>query len=337
MKYPDAYRPSRSRSTWAKMASVVSMSGAFIIGIWTVIHLSNWLAPNLETASSLQRFGAYLIIPAFIVIFLTSLFSIMLLFVVIGGWLRIGANGEESVKEHTRDDERKNNVPSTWPYWLLVLFASLLFMTGLFFIGQDMAIRHFPSEDWAIIAFAILLLGIPAGLGIMRIRQIHRGEPVAKLEKKPAKALSPFAINVVIASFVVVLSAAGIFALWRIHEFLKIAQPATGTVTRWVYHHGYRSYHINLEVRYQAQDGIVRTLESKNASGFMFLVPTVGQTVPLLYNPNDPPDFRINQVSELWSGPLFCFSFAAIFLITGIIGYIRRMHAGQNKEAKPPK
>jgi hypothetical protein len=103
-------------------------------------------------------------------------------------------------------------------------------------------------------------------------------------------------------------------------KFQKIARPATGVIKDWVEHGMGRHRYTVLEVQYTTEEGAIKTLESTHHSLIGFLMPNVGQTVKVLYNPNDPTDFRVDQFSEMWSQTIVCAFFSLIVLIFGTIG-----------------
>jgi hypothetical protein len=345
MKNQESYKPSSfATSKWGKTLAVIFFIVSWGFVLWGSISFINWFNPNPETASSGRRLAADLLfLPMFLIAGIASSFGSILLLAWVGRKLNLkGTSNEEYSRPtytellrtkavHESNDwmnKRPPDVapkthPSEWPYWLMVLFFGSLFATGLFFVVQDMVIRHVPSEDWVVIGFLLAILGAPTFLGVLRIRQIQRGEPIDDSKPSQSINLPPALVHFLgYLAFGIVLLVFGSFIFFtaeRTLQFQKIARPAEGVVTRWVYHPGYRSGHYNVEVRYQMPEGRVRVVECASPSFFDFLRPNVGEKVDLLYNPYNPLEVRLAQFSEMWSGTLFCvFVFVVVSTVVGI-------------------
>lgn len=303
--------------------------GIVLIGLFSLLVASkiySWYLPSPETASSLKRLTAFLFFPLYLAIILPLLIGYFLAVAAIKKMFGLGPwsadRGLERPQGEVKDDRKGR--PSTLPYWLMVILLGGLFLAGLYFIVQDMLIRHFPGEDWVIIVFALLILGIPATIGILRIREIKKGVPQPPNGSQARKPLPPGAAALLVGLMVALLLGGGSFMIWRTTEFLKTALPTTGVVTRWIHHSSGRSGYEDLEVCFTTQKGVKLTLESRNRSGLEFLMPNVGQTVKVLYDPTEPADFRVDQFSELWSRPILAFLIALAIIVATVISYRRR-------------
>ncbi len=119
----------------------------------------------------------------------------------------------------------------------------------------------------------------------------------------------------------------GIWALIQAHRFAATASRATGTVvdakTAWVdpggpgpigNTGGWLRFPV---VRYQTASGQMVTFRSR--TGTQPSPYKVGQQVPVLYNPADPRDARINTFVMTRLLPGFFVAFGAFFFVMGIV------------------
>jgi hypothetical protein len=70
-------------------------------------------------------------------------------------------------------------------------------------------------------------------------------------------------------------------------------------------------------VRFKTQDG--KAVDFRAASGSQRPTYSVGDKVPVLYDPNNPKDSRINTVWGVWGAPLILLGIGAVFLILGFL------------------
>jgi len=291
--------------------------------IWATLNLGKWLLPRPEIASSWFRLAEeILFFPVLILLWLGMIVIVFVLVAVIKKILNI--NPETEPKTDDKEESRTPKRPSVLFYWFLILFCGGLYLTGLFFIIQDMIIRHFPLDSWLTLLLASMLLGAPTILGILQVRRIQRGGPPERGWTATPKTTSPMVGYIMLGIILSVLISLEIYSSWRTKQFLEIARPASGVVTRWIGHGSGRRNYQTLEVCYSTPDGKTRTLESEHHSNISFLMPNVGQKVDLLYDPNDLSDFRVNQFSEVWSQQIFGFFMLLVLSVAGWIGYLSR-------------
>jgi hypothetical protein len=304
------------------------------LSMWVTLLLTRWFVPDETVASSGRRFTEMiLIIPVYLILTIVVWILFVVLMMILVRLLNIKPDTQYGSEEKEKDEPKS---PSVWPYWLMVIFFGSMYFLGLFSIVREMMTRHFSGEYWIMILVMSALLGAPMTIGILRIRQADRGEKLPSFtthSSRTQQKVSPVFQKAIIGFIFILLMGLAVLFGWQTIEFQKMARPATGVIKRWIEHGMGRGRYTVLEVQYTTPEGVTRTLESTHRSFVLFLMPNVGQTVDVLYNPNDPTDFRVNQFSEMWSQTLFCVFFAGIVLIAGIIGILRN----QKKRQAPLK
>lgn len=321
-KYREYKSRQRPPSLLEKIAIIPEGVLAMWFSLWVLSKFDSWLNPHPETASSFLRLISIpLNLLVWLLTFLVTVFSLIFATIIIkkklGNQDTLRFQAEEPVPD-------KPDAPSTLGYWFLIVFFGGIFLAVVYFIFQDMLIRHFPGEDWFILVMASMILGAPGMLGILQVRRIGSGKPPEEAFSTRSTTVSPTVGYFFGGFFLILILSADYYSFWETNQFLKTARPATGVVTRWNDRGSGRGRYQTLEICFTTPDGKTRTLESENHSLISFLMPNVGQRVGVLYNPKDPADFRADQFSEIWSRSIYC-TFL-LFLVSGAawLGYLKR-------------
>ena len=117
------------------------------------------------------------------------------------------------------------------------------------------------------------------------------------------------------------VSAAFFVNAWSIvrrrRRFLAAAQPAQGTVVE-IQIEGVGKNRVAFPVFEFAVSGEKRRAKSLMGTGFQAF--TVGQQVPVLYDPADPSQAEVNTRAVLWGTAMLRSGFGALFLLMGLFG-----------------
>lgn len=70
-------------------------------------------------------------------------------------------------------------------------------------------------------------------------------------------------------------------------------------------------------VRFRTQDG--KTIDFRASSGSQHPAYAVGDRVPVIYDPSNPKDSRVNTVWGVWGAPLILLGIGAVFLVLGFV------------------
>lgn len=297
-----------------------------------------WFNPHPETASSMHRLASTLI--TFIAIFVVCPGIFILVMgvgaIALGSFRRMFGKKDSSapmdyedykknrprrkLSESTEDVSDSGSRPSETPYWVALIFFGFLFGITSYITTLNAIYNHFPAGTWATIAFIVIVLGFPMIFAINRIIKIRKGESI-ELKGSSAKTFSLMKTTagvLVIGGLCLGLGFILYKSIQSTLDFEKVAKPSTGVVTRWIFHHGYRSSHFNPEVRYQTPDGKIRVAECYGGLPFDFTLPQVGETVAILYNPNNPLQVKLQGFFQIWgliSLPFFMLALAGLALL----------------------
>lgn len=126
-----------------------------------------------------------------------------------------------------------------------------------------------------------------------------------------------------------ILLAAWTVMLFDYFEFIKTAEEATATIT---YIETYKDSDGDTEHRVFVKY-YVGGQEYEVKISYWAITMAVGKTVNVLYNPNDPNDFRLDAFSYGWLFPVV----GTLFLLTGIIPSIKILKRRSSKGKLRPK
>ena len=70
-------------------------------------------------------------------------------------------------------------------------------------------------------------------------------------------------------------------------------------------------------VRFKTQDG--KAVDFRAASGSQHPAYSIGDRVPVMYDPSNPKDSRIDTVWGVWGAPLILLGIGAVFLMLGFL------------------
>ena len=73
-------------------------------------------------------------------------------------------------------------------------------------------------------------------------------------------------------------------------------------------------------VEFSTADGVVERTEPREGSRFQGY--TVGEQVPIRYDPDDPTSVEVDTFGALWGTALLRAGFGALFLIMGVVGLV---------------
>ena len=205
--------------------------------------------------------------------------------------------------------------PAQWPYWLMSIFCGAIFLPATYGLAKELILRPFQWEGWVLLFLVVALFGAPTLLGILRIRQIQQQQFYKPIPQ--SGRLSPVGGYIVGGILFALMGGALFFSIQRNLEFQKNMLPASGVVTRWVYHSSYRAGYTVAEVRYQTPDGKIHIEECSN-HGFGFDLPKVNETVPIFYNRYNPREFRFADRSIMWSDT-YMYGMILLFMMVGLI------------------
>lgn len=118
-----------------------------------------------------------------------------------------------------------------------------------------------------------------------------------------------------------VVSGLFFFNAWSIvrrrRRFLAVAQPAQGTVVE-IQIEGVGKNRLAFPIFEYAASGEQRRAKSLMGTGFQSF--TVGEQVPVLYDPADPGRAEVNTRAVLWGTAMLRSGFGVAFLLMGLVG-----------------
>jgi hypothetical protein len=118
-----------------------------------------------------------------------------------------------------------------------------------------------------------------------------------------------------------VLQGTSAFLYLQTRQFLRTASTATGTVDDLIQEASedsegnWSTYYYPL-FQFRTSDGKDIQVRSKAGSNPSYF--RIGQSVQVLYNPNDAQSAQINSFSQLWLGTVICFVLGDVFMLIGL-------------------
>lgn len=342
MKTDPAY-PGPPNKIVSGVMGFICLLGAFGLTVWGSNAFSRWLGGALGNRGLLiDALAAFLPFLVFIGLYFLSLFILILVTVMLrkGVSRLLGGDREKEpddggsrvvVTGHRRNKdeyssvaglegtvEEKPEAPKTDPFYAILCFFGLV-VWSLGFKCYSETQNQIGWAFWPLYGLGVLLL-------VYLFHEALHYRHAAVRRYIPARPISPqrrLAAGIVACVIFVGLSAG---TTWVIQEKLKRdTQPATGVVTRLVYHPGYRSGHTNVEVKFTDLNHQTLTVECWGGTFYLRDLPNPGAQVQVLYDPHNPSEATLQMFGDQLGLPIFL---GGIGLFAFILAVLRARREG---------